>query len=541
MGNVGFKTSIFRGISRLEVKQDGEFKSCVNVLCDEYPALRCGVKEEPVITTEKKILTAFPHADSGIAYDSFEGVYSDNQIIYALYGVMGNRAYYQNTCYSGHNIFMLSDGAYDINNYRYYGKGYSDTIAGGESKLIGTLVQSDDGSNITITVNSRSPVRYAGDVYAIRISAAYKDANWGSERLDTFTETETYAAYYVAKSVTNTSTGYKIVCEAFANNGNKFTTSEDYTFDSSDNCYISKKYPALSYLCTHLNRAAGLARNGKDIMLSALGRYRVFYDFSGESTDSYTVTVAEPGEFTGCISYNNTLIVFKRNIMYGLYGDLPENFQLVNISNDIGCIDPKSMCICGSNLYFLGQNGFYRYKGSQPVLISRKLNKRYANAECCSDGVCIYCLCTDEQGEKELLCYDISADIWYELSYRPNRIFCQNGYLHLVYDYKILKIAKGAGEWCIESGNLSDGFFGDRAVTEIHMRVRFTDDKSYINVYTAADDKEFKPHITVSGKGYREFYIPVRFLEGKSYRYKLEGSGECIITDIRRIYSSVEM
>lgn len=542
MGKIVSTTDVFGGVNRLEVKKDGEFYNCVNVLCDEYPAVLCGVSQSTAVTTEKAIIKAFPHIDSGIDYTFFEGVYEDYKFTYGGYNSKNELNVFTASVMQDFKLFRIGSVFYDIENYkRIFSKmGGSYDITDGYAIIIGTIAPTDKDT-IRITISGTKPVRSVGDVYAIKISDKYAQEHNFSEQMDTFSGIADYAAYYVAESVTSTSNGYAIICRGVANDGSLFTISDSYSFTLSDSCYIYKKYPSFSYLCSHLNRAAGLTLNGSEIMLSGLGEYNSFYDFSGESTDSYSVSIPDAGSFTGCISYDNTLIVFKKNIMYGLYGDLPDNFQLLTISEDIGCIDPESMCICGGSLYFLAQSGFYRYRGAKPICISRKLNKKYVKAKLCSDGNTLYCLCTDEHGLKELLCCDISFNIWYSLSFKPNDIFCQNGMLYMVYDYEITKLEKGAGgEWCLESGNMTDSFFNDRAVTEIYIRARFFYDDGYMNIYTAVDDKEFLPHVSVFGKGYHEFFIPVRFCEGKSFRYKIEGTGKCIITDIKRLYSAVE-
>jgi len=539
-------TERFMGINRLEKVNDGEFKNCVNVLSDGYPALECGLGVESVGAFDKKIIKAFPNHDTGKEYMGFEGVFEDGSFEYFYY--TSDRTLKKNTVKidTDANLFRMGREYFDIKNLQAVRtKGiYADNpvsalqyITGVNIVFKGTVESNDDGT--CVIFNSSRNIGFTpepGSVLAFHISDAYLQNNSEAEILDTFRYNSNNVYSYTVTEATTTT----IKCTAVKRSGELLKFGSEYTFDTSDFCYISYKYPEISMLGIHLNRAVGLGSDGSQIMLSKLGEYNIFYDYSGESTDSYSVQVADEGEFSGCISYNDILVVFKNYCMYGLYGDIPADFQLLKISSDIGCTDCNSISECNGKLYFLSQNGFYKYSGGKPVCISRKLGKKFKSAKSCSDGRRYYALTEDFSGKRELFVYDTDFELWYSLSFLPNDIFCHNGELYLVYDYEIKKInCDMNGEWNIESGNLSDDLFYDRAVTEIYVRVRIFDDDTFINSYTAADDKEFKPHITVSGKGFKEFYIPVRFEEGKSFRYKLEGSGKCVITDIKRIYSAM--
>ena len=534
------------GINRLEKISDGEFRNCVNVLSDEYPALDCGLGSKSVGSFEKKILKAFPNSDAGKEYSGFEGIYDDGSLEYFYYA--SDRTLKKNTVMIGTdtNLFRLSGEFFDIKNLQAVRtKGNHalnpvstpQYITGINIIFRGEVKSNDDGSQVIFS--SKQNIGFTavpGDVLAFRISDEYLKNNSDAEVLDTFRyKTDNVYTYTVVEA-----TSTVIKCTAVKRNGVLLKFGSEYTFDTSDFCYISVKYPEISMLCLHLNRAAGLAVDGSQIMLSKPDEYHRFFDFSGESTDSYSVQVPDEGEFSGCISYDGALIAFKNYCMYGLYGDIPGNFQLVKISSDIGCTDGDSISECNGKLYFLSQNGFYKYSGANPVCISRKLGKRFKRAKGCSDGRRYYALTEDFSGKRELFAYDTEFGFWYSLSYLPNDIFCQNGELYLVFEHEIKKVDCNTDcEWNIESGNISDDLFYDRAVTEIYVRARLYDD-SFINVYTAVGDNEFKPHITLCGKGFKEFHIPVRFEEGKSFRYKLEGSGRCVITDIKRIYSAMK-
>jgi len=438
-------------------------------------------------------------------------------------------------------LYRVGDVFYDISKNRHtmqVGGGIITCGAGGG--YAGTIYGiSDDALDIEFSYGSTylGFTPEVGMMIAFSVSDEYIATHSSAVRLDTFrydtSNVNTYTITYVGTN--------SFRCSAVTYGGKPFACGVKYTFSESDNCNVYLKSPALSHVCTHLNRAAGVTRDGKSIVLSKPGEYNKFYDFSGESTDSYSVDVAAGGDFYGCVSYNDALIAFKANCMYALWGDVPNSFQLTELSSDIGCTDKNSICICNGELYFLSANGFYKYSGAKPVCVSRKLDRHFVSAKTASDGHRMYALCKDKDGNSELLCYNTDFKIWHSLSFAPNDIFCQNNRLYLVYDYEVKRLDEEAGgEWYLESGNILESIFDNRAIVELAIRVRFFDDDSFINTYTATDNGEFVQHISLSGKGIREFCVPVRFCEGKSVRYALSGSGKCRILDIRRIYSSIE-
>jgi len=85
---------------------------------------------------------------------------------------------------------------------------------------------------------------------------------------------------------------------------------------------------------------------------------------------------------TACVSYNNKLNVFGKFSMQELYGTGPDDFQLIDISNKIGCMSNKSYAELDGVLYFMSGDGFiYQYNGAGlPVKISEAVEYYLKNA-----------------------------------------------------------------------------------------------------------------------------------------------------------------
>ena len=63
---------------------------------------------------------------------------------------------------------------------------------------------------------------------------------------------------------------------------------------------------------------------------------------------------------TAFAPYKGDLIVFKRNRIYRVIGNTPETFQIVKISDSIGCVGPNALAdIDGNDLVFISDRGIH--------------------------------------------------------------------------------------------------------------------------------------------------------------------------------------
>jgi len=71
------------------------------------------------------------------------------------------------------------------------------------------------------------------------------------------------------------------------------------------------------------------------------------------------------------------IVVWTDSQMFEIYGNEPINFQVVDISKNIGCINNNCYTECGGILYFADRQGIYAYNGGTPKLISDPVNKYF--------------------------------------------------------------------------------------------------------------------------------------------------------------------
>lgn len=124
---------------------------------------------------------------------------------------------------------------------------------------------------------------------------------------------------------------------------------------------------------------------------------------NGADIQDFTVPLAEEeeinqhGGFLDINSYDggkiiamkvvfNTIVIFKTNSAYKLYGDNPNNYQLVQMFSCNGAIGDKTIVVADNGAYFLNKDGLYFFDGTNTQLISyriqevfKEMNMNYAD------------------------------------------------------------------------------------------------------------------------------------------------------------------
>lgn len=252
------------------------------------------------------------------------------------------------------------------------------------------------------------------------------------------------------------------------------------------------------------------------------------------------IGTADTGE--GVVGAASEVLVMKRNSLIRMNGTSASTFAMTGIFNNCGCIDIKSCAEAAGTVYYLGRNGFYAYDGSQPKIISNKLNCSYSSAVGYSDGVKYYASAIRaDNNEHEFLVYNISRGIWLKWSDTPpvKDFFRVGGSVFAAYNEDegyVVELCGGneAQEWFCESVNHYEDSNRFKGVNELWIR---GDIKENVKVYTSVNGGEMKEHKELAPKGRMYMYkIPVRLSPGDFWRYRLEGRGECVIANIERVY-----
>ncbi|MDO5398136.1 MAG: hypothetical protein Q4G33_09400 [bacterium] len=257
---------------------------------------------------------------------------------------------------------------------------------------------------------------------------------------------------------------------------------------------------------------------------------------------AWQLTPGTADEAVGMFPAGTEMLVMKKNSIIRINGASASSFMLAGIFKNCGCIDINSCAEAAGTVYYLGFNGFYAYDGSQPVIISHKLNCRYSSAYGFSDGIKYYASAVRADNDAhEFLVYDIRSGIWLKWSGTPKAcgfVLIGNDVYLCCNDTEghIIKLCGGSDpeEWSCESVRMFENANSFKAVNELWLR---GESENGIRVLTSVNGGEFKEHKTLEPKGRPFVYkIPVRLLPGDFWSYRLCGSGSAVIHNIERVY-----
>ena len=120
-------------------------------------------------------------------------------------------------------------------------------------------------------------------------------------------------------------------------------------------------------------------------------------------------------------TFNDHVIMWCTNSMHELYGSDPVNYELKDVTNDVGCCSDRTVQEVKGKLFWMDYTGVYMYTGGLPRKVSDKVKKwidgiNIAYAHLCCAGV------KDEKyylsipykstTNNTVLVYDTRNDIW---------------------------------------------------------------------------------------------------------------------------------
>lgn len=201
-----------------------------------------------------------------------------------------------------------------------------------------------------------------------------------------------YVRVYTSVSADDTSNGYIVV--------DQIDATGTYTVDNP--IKISRNLPeGIANVFECANRLWAYSYDGREIYASKLGDPFNWYAFTGLASDSYAITVASGGSFTGGISYEGYPHFFKENSILKVYGNYP--FRLFTIDcPGVAKESANSLAVLGGILVYKGYDGFYAYSGSYPTCISESIadisSSAYFVSAAASDNTAYYAAINHENG-----------------------------------------------------------------------------------------------------------------------------------------------
>ncbi len=188
--------------------------------------------------------------------------------------------------------------------------------------------------------------------------------------------------------------------------------------------------PDLERICVSGDRVYGFA--GKDIYVSAAGSALDFYSKgAADGSDPAVLHMGTDGDITACVAWQGYVVFFKADRICKLLGTRADSFALqdrpaVGITSRLA----DTLCEVGGDLYYLAENGVYRYRGQEPECISPAGAVGVRGGVGGTDGR-VYYLAVKRVGDQwRQYGYLPEGGLWYaEDDFRPACMILRNGFL----------------------------------------------------------------------------------------------------------------
>lgn len=134
--------------------------------------------------------------------------------------------------------------------------------------------------------------------------------------------------------------------------------------------------PVSTNIELHANRLFFLSATTQNkLVFSDAGTYETF----GATSFLYVPSPNTADNVQKMISFQNNLVCFTRNRKYVLYGTDLASFVLRESPAKKGCASPYAAVSDGNFIYFVSDDGLYKYNGGTDILLSRKVQPEIAN------------------------------------------------------------------------------------------------------------------------------------------------------------------
>ncbi len=146
--------------------------------------------------------------------------------------------------------------------------------------------------------------------------------------------------------------------------------------------------PPMSHICAYGSRVWGVRPDEDRVYASVFDTpFKLMNTDAQLSTAmSWQTVIGTPDEAVGVFPAASEMLVMKKNSLIRISGTSASSFTISGIFSNCGCIDIRSCAEAAGTVYYLGYNGFYAYDGSQPQIISSKLNCKDSSAVGFTDG-----------------------------------------------------------------------------------------------------------------------------------------------------------
>lgn len=159
-----------------------------------------------------------------------------------------------------------------------------------------------------------------------------------------------------------------------------------YAFTGNPFCWFDTNTP--KYIDVNQNSMfmAGFSNSPSNVWFSDIGLPETI-----QPENFFEVRTNDGDRVYAIKAFNNTLIVLKQNSFHKVIGDSPDNFELIELSGEYGCISNNTVIEYQEKLVWLDQKGIVQYNGASWSVIStqvedifRRMNLTAAKEKACA-------------------------------------------------------------------------------------------------------------------------------------------------------------
>lgn len=319
--------------------------------------------------------------------------------------------------------------------------------------------------------------------------------------------------------------------------------TEETEGGDNENITVARTMPDMDFICESNNRMWGC--KGDTVYCSKLGDLTNWNVYDGLASDSYTVDVGSPGDFTGCITYLGYPTFFKEDVIYKAYGTQPSDFRLIrSASLGVSSGNHNSLAIAGETLFYMSRTGVVAYSGSTPYDIFLPFGgAKFSDCVAGSDGKKYYISMKGENGAYTLAVYDTSFNAWYIEDDAHAVGFAWNEVLCMMTNDKIVYFDGESNETfssAVEFNDFTMSAPNKKTITKIALRLTL-EESTRISVkikYDSRNEWEVVKEFSAEHNSKKSFYLPVIPHRCDHFRIRIEGaSGQWTLNSLTREYS----
>ena len=335
----------------------------------------------------------------------------------------------------------------------------------------------------------------------------------------------------------------------------------NYQSDVGSLMILRRKVPDIKFAFESQNRIWACSGSGHEIYASSLGNPMNFYDFSGLSTDSYSVNVGTDGEFTACANYMGRPVFFKENAVHIINGSYPSNggeldglSYSVTSSSDFQGVEKgseESLCVINNILYYKSNGGIIAYDTTAATVISDALGyEKYKNAVAGAVNGKYYVCMEDESHTPNLFVFDTELGMWSRedeisilqfLNVKGNLLFIResDGAVFSVDRGDVLNSGdyeeEGMFEWECETGEIGFEYSNNKYISRIQLRMKL-EGGAGASIFVMYDsDGVWRKKGEINSRGIKTHLIPIIPVRCDHMRFKIKGIGDAKIISFARI------